>query len=137
MAFAGVNYVAVALAGVAGWLVGALWYWVLGKPWMAANNMAPDCAKPSGSAFALPFIVAFAADLAMAWAIAGLLGHFAQFSIKDGVITGAACWLGFVITTMAVNNVFAKRNPMLLLIDGGHWLAVLTVQGAIIGAMGV
>ena len=88
MAFAGVNYVAMAIAGVAGWLVGALWYWVLGKRWVAANNMAPDCAKPSGGAFALPFIIAFVADLAMAWAIAGLLGHFAQFSIKDGVITG-------------------------------------------------
>jgi len=137
MAFAGVNYVAAALAGVAGWLVGALWYWILGKPWLAANNMTPEAMKGHGRPSPLPFIVAFVANLTMAWAIAGLLGHFAQFSIQDGIITGAACWLGFVITTMAVNNLFAKRNPVLLLIDGGHWLAVLMVQGAIIGAMGV
>ena len=137
MAFAGVNYVAVAIAAVAGWLVGALWYWVLGKRWMAANNMTPEAIKANGSPSPLPFIIAFVANLVLAWAIAGLLGHFAQFTIKDGVITGAACWLGFVITTMAVNNVFAKRKPALLLIDGGHWLAVLMVQGAIIGAMGV
>jgi hypothetical protein len=137
MAFAGVNYVAVALAGVAGWLVGALWYWILGKRWMAAINMTSEATKARGGPSPLPFVVAFIANLAMAWAIAGLLGHFAQFSIKDGVITGAACWLGFVITTMAVNNLFAKRNPVLLLIDGGHWLAVLMVQGAVIGAMGV
>lgn len=137
MAFAGVNYVAVVFAGVAGWLVGALWYWVLGKPWMAANNMTPDAMKARGGPSPLPFIIAFAANLIMAWAIAGLLGHFGEFTIGNGIISGAACWLGFVITTMAVNNVFAKRKPALLLIDGGHWLAVLMVQGAIIGAMGV
>ncbi|MFZ0694778.1 MAG: DUF1761 domain-containing protein [Alphaproteobacteria bacterium] len=137
MAFAGVNYVAVALAGVAGWLVGALWYWVLSKPWMAANAMTPETIKAHGGSSPLPFIIAFVANLIMAWAIAGLLGHFGQFTIKDGIISGAACWLGFVITTMTVNNVFAKRNPVLLLIDGGHWLAVLMVQGAVIGAMGV
>jgi hypothetical protein len=46
-------------------------------------------------------------------------------------------WFGFVITTLAVNNSFAMRKPILIAIDGGHWLAVLLVMGAIIGAMGV
>jgi hypothetical protein len=38
---------------------------------------------------------------------------------------------------MLVNNIFAQRDRRLLLIDGGHWLVVLLVMGAIIGAMGV
>jgi hypothetical protein len=38
---------------------------------------------------------------------------------------------------MLVNNSFAQRDGRLLLIDGGHWLVVLLVVGAIIGAMGV
>jgi hypothetical protein len=38
---------------------------------------------------------------------------------------------------MAVNYAFGARQPMLYAIDAGHWLAVLLVEGAIIGAMGV
>jgi hypothetical protein len=37
---------------------------------------------------------------------------------------------------MAVNNGFAGRDARLLLIDGGHWLIVLLLMGAIIGGMG-
>jgi hypothetical protein len=32
---------------------------------------------------------------------------------------------------------FSFRKPKLSVIDGGHWLAVLIVMGAIIGAFGV
>ena len=46
-------------------------------------------------------------------------------------------WLGFVITTMAVNNAFRGAKPALTLIDGGHWLGVLLLQGAVIGWLGV
>ena len=53
------------------------------------------------------------------------------------MISGLFCWFGFVITSMVVNNSFAMRKPMLLAIDGGYWLVVLTLMGATIGAMGV
>jgi hypothetical protein len=45
-------------------------------------------------------------------------------------------WLGFVITTMAVNNAFAQQNRALLWIDGGHWLAVLLTIGLVLGIFG-
>jgi hypothetical protein len=45
-------------------------------------------------------------------------------------------WLGFVITTMAVNNAFGRRNASLAIIDGIHGLGVLVIQGTIIGAIG-
>jgi hypothetical protein len=38
---------------------------------------------------------------------------------------------------MVVNNGFARRDWRLLWIDGGHWLLVLVLMGAVIGAMGV
>ena len=38
---------------------------------------------------------------------------------------------------MLVNNTFARRNWRLMWIDGGHWLLVLLLMGAILGAMGV
>jgi hypothetical protein len=45
-------------------------------------------------------------------------------------------WLGFVITTMAVNNAFGRRKASLAIIDGIHGLGVLVIQGTIIGAIG-
>ena len=38
MTFAGINYLAILIAAVAGWLAGAVWYGVLGKPWVAAQG---------------------------------------------------------------------------------------------------
>jgi len=139
MTFAGTNYLAVVVAAIAGWLTGAVWYGaVFGKPWMAANNITADSAKARGVS-PLPFILAFVAQLVMAWMLAGALGHLGpgQVTIRNGVISAAFLWHGFVLTTLAVNNTFAGRKPVLLAIDGGHWLAVMGVIGAIIGAFGV
>ena len=140
MRFAGVDYWAILLAAIAAYIVGALWYWLLGKPWMAALGLTEEMIKGKDKKPSpLPFVLAFVADLIMAWILAGLIGHLGigQVTLKNGVISAAFVWFGFVITTLAVNNSFAMRKPILIAIDGGHWLTVLLVMGAIIGAMGV
>ena len=132
------NYLAIVIAAVAAWLFGAGWYMALGKPWMAALGTTPDKmakAKRRPGAW-LPFVYAFVAELLMAWILAGLLGHIGVLTIRGVLISAAFCWAGFVITTMVVNNGFAGRDARLLLIDGGHWLIVLLLMGAIIGGMG-
>jgi uncharacterized protein DUF1761 len=141
MTFAGLNYLAIVIAAVAAWLSGAVWYTSLSKIWMSALGTTPEQVherRKRPGAF-LPFIYAFVGDLIMAWVLAGLLGHFGagQVTLLNGIESGAFCWLGFVITTLVVNYSFAYRNPLLILIDGGAWLVVLLLMGAIIGAMGV
>jgi Protein of unknown function (DUF1761) len=140
MTFQSVSYLAIFAAAVAGWLLGAAWYMIFSKPWQQAAGITPGKIKQAqkSPAFYLPFVVALVAQIIMAWVLAGLIGHLGpgQFTIRNGIISGAFCWLGFVITTMAVNNGFAGRNWRLLLIDGGHWLAVLLLIGAILGAFG-
>ena len=75
----------------------------------------------------------------MAWVLAGLMAHLGpgQVTLLNGIVSGAFVWLGFVITTLVVNNSFAMRSVRLLWIDGGYWLLALVLMGAIIGAMGV
>jgi Protein of unknown function (DUF1761) len=139
MTFAGINYLAVLIAAVAGWVVGAVWYMALAKPWMAAVGLSEEqlqASKAQPGAW-LPFVLAFVACVVMAWVLAGLIGHLGRVSVRSGVISGAFCWFGFVLTTMLVNYSFAMRRRMLLLIDAGYWLVVLALMGAIIGAMGV
>ena len=83
--------------------------------------------------------MAFIAELIMAWVLAGVIGHLGagQVTLRNGVISAAFLWLGFMLTTMTVNNMFGMRKPMLTVIDAGHWLLVMLTMGAIIGGMGV
>ena len=83
-------------------------------------------------------ILTFLAQLVMAWVLAGILFHLGpgKLTVGNGIISGLWMWLGFVITTMTVNNGFAGRKPVLLAIDGGHWLVVLMAIGAVLGAFG-
>ncbi len=137
MAFAGMNFLSIVVAALAGFGVGAIWYMVLGTAWLDALGKTEDDIKGSGAAQAMPFIIALVADLVMAIMLAGLMGHLGDVSVRGGLISGFFIWVGFVITTMGVNHAFSGASPKLTAIDGGHWLAVLLVMGAIIGAFGV
>src|SRR5262245_60975771 len=137
MAFAGINYLAVLAAAAAGFAFGAAYYMSLSSVWLAAIGMTKQQLAEKRSP--LPFVVSIVALLIMAWVLAGTMGHLGpgQVTAKNGVISGLFVWLGFVITTLSVNYAFGQRKPMLTVIDGIHWLGVLVIQGAIIGAMGV
>lgn len=133
-----INYVGILAAAVAAWLVGAVWYGVLGKQWLAALGWTEaDMAGPDGKRRMPvgPMILSFVAALIMAFLLSGLMGHIGAATVRSGIISGALVWVGFVVTTIAVNNAFQQRKVMLTVIDGGHWLLALIVQGAVLGAL--
>ncbi len=141
MDFAGMNYIAIVVAGVASFLFGAAWYNVLSKPWRAAAGVSDDQIKASnaGANMARLLALTLVAQLVMAWVLAGLIGHLGdgQVTVSNGLISGAFVWAGFVATTLVVNHGFALKLGMLTIIDGLYWLGVLMIQGGIIGAFGV
>jgi hypothetical protein len=133
MAFAGMNYIAILVAAVAAFAWGAAYYMTLSKQWLAAVQLA----RPAYSA--APFVISFVALLVMGFVLSGAIGHLGpgQVTVKNGVISGVILWAGFVVTTIFVNNAYPGRKVMLSIIDSIHWLGVLVIQGAVIGAMGV
>lgn len=140
MTFAGISYLAVIVAAVVAFIFGAIWYSTLGKRWMAACGKTEAEIQNQGKVMPVgPMVITFIALLVMAWVLAGLIGHLGpgHVTVRDGVISGAFCWLGFVITTLAANHAFQGQKRALTVIDGGHWLGVLVIQGAVIGAIGV
>lgn len=138
MDFAGLNIVAIVVAAVASFMFGGAWYNLLSGPWMKAAGLSKEQVDGSGKT-ALLMLSAFVAQLVMAWVLAGLIGHLGagQVTVRNGIISGVFAWAGFVMTTLFVNHGFQMQRRMLTLIDGGHWLGVLMIQGAIIGAVGV
>ena len=140
MDFAGMNYLAIFAAAAAGYAFGAVYYMTLGNAWMnALGKTKEDIMGPDGKGSALPFIIAAVAALVMAFVLAGTIGHLGQgqITLRNGVISGAFIWAGFIVTTIWVNHAYQGQSFRLTLIDSGHWLGVLLIQGAVIGLMGV
>ncbi len=135
-----IEWIAILAAAVSSWMFGALWYGVLSKQWMAAIGFTPaDMQGPDGKPKIPlgPMIVSFVAEFVMAIILAGVIAHTAKkgVTISSGALVGTICWLGFVITTLATNHAYSKAKASLTLIDGGHWLGVLLMQGVVLGAL--
>lgn len=137
MSFAGLNYIAIVIAAVAGFGVGAVWYtFLFQKVWMEAMGIDEEKIRAAGGPGATPFIVAAAGHLVMAFIFSAFIHSLGAATLGGGLAIGFFAWLGFVVTSMAVNNGFGGRDVMVTVIDGGHWLAVLLAMGLIIGAFG-
>jgi len=137
MTFAGMNYLAILLAALAAFGWGAAYYMTLSKQWLAAVGLSKEQLGDKRSP--APFIISFVALLVMGWVLAGTLGHLGpgQVTLKNGIISALFLWLGFVVTTIFVNNAYPGRKYSLSVIDSIHWLGVVVIQGAIIGGMGL
>jgi hypothetical protein len=138
MIFSDINYLSVLVAAIAGFAFGAAWYISLSKPWMAAARIDPAKAAQSGRSIE-PFIVSFIALLVMAVVIFVIINsiYLGEFTVSNGLMVGFVVWLGFILTTLAVNQRYQGYGWGLTLIDALHWLGVALIMGAILGAWGI
>jgi hypothetical protein len=141
MNFAHVNRLSILVAAVAAWIFGGIYYTALSKPWMAAQGKTLEQCKAEQDAKCIlakgaPFVVVFISEIIIGWALYGILLHMNMFSVRAGIISAALCWFGFVLTTIATNNAFSNRRPMLTLIDSVGWLGAFLIIGAIVGGFG-
>ncbi|WP_349358666.1 DUF1761 domain-containing protein [Stappia sp.] len=132
MMFDGINLLAVLAAGIASFAAGAAWYGVLGRLWMRAARLEPDRTRLSAG-LAVGTLVCL---LLMAFVFAGVIYHAGPVTVANGLLSASLIWVGFIATSLIVNHRFQRQSWSLTLIDGGHWFAVLLVQGAVIGAIG-
>jgi hypothetical protein len=135
------NWLPVIIAAVAAWIFGAAYYSMLCKAWLAAQGTTPEQTKAanagkSTAAKATPFVLSFIAEIVMAVAMSGILFHIGIYGLGAGLFSGAMIWVGFVLTTMVVNNAYTFRSAKLTAVDAGHWLGVLLIIGGILGWMG-
>jgi hypothetical protein len=134
-----VSYLAVLVAATVSFVFGGIWYNVFAKQWLeAVGRPTSPTQEKGGIGF---YLLAFGAQLIMAWMLAGVLLHLSQggmtLGLRSGIIAALFMWFGFVMTTMVVNYNFHGARQALTLIDGGHWLGVLVLQGAILGMWGM
>lgn len=131
-----INWVGVLVAWIVSWLVHGIWYMLFGRPWMRALGWTTGDMQADGGRRRMPagpMIASLIAELVMTLMLAGIIGHMGGPAVIIGLVSGALVWLGFVVTTIAVNNAFQRRSLTLTVIDSGGWLAVLLVQGLVLG----
>lgn len=125
------TYLAILLAAIGGFAVGAVWYMSLAKPWMAAVGRTEEQIKADQNP--LPFIIAFLAALSAATVM--------QHMFAAGGVTGMMRCLGYgagigafvVMPWVILHYAFAGRPKSLWWIDGGHTVAAFAVMGLVLG----
>jgi len=128
-----VNWLAVIVATIAGFAVGAVWYTALGKQWMAAIGKTRDQLNAGPQ----PYVIGVIVELVMAYFLALVTSNlFGSVTVASGLMAGAHMWLGFIMPPMILNHRYQNMPWRLTLLDGGHLLLVLLVQGLVIGLFG-
>ena len=131
-----VNYLAVLLAALANFVIGALWYSPLlfSKKWAEVvfkNQSFEEAVKGSNMAFI--FTMAFLAGFIQAFALAMFL-HSGASAMIGGIFAGIIA-LFFLAVNLYKNSLFERRPFTYVLINGGHDIVVFVVMGMILGAM--
>lgn len=129
-----INWVAVAVAALAYFFLGALWYSKLlfAKKWIAYLKIDvndPDARKGMGLMFGGSLLMMFISSLAIA-----ILAE--RLNLKgcwiSGVKIGALVSLCFSVTGMAINYLYEKKPFGLLLINGAYQVLGNIIAGVII-----
>lgn len=125
----------VVLATIAGFAVGAVYYMVLAKPWMAAANIEVDEAGKPVNDGPLPYIVSFF----MILLVAGMMRHTFALSQIDSVSKGLVAGLGigafFISPWIFINTGYSNRPWKLAVIDSGYAILAAGTIGLVLTAL--
>ena len=126
-----VNYLAILIAALAGFVIGFIWYMpqVFGNLWMKLAKVSQKDVKKGQEKMKQKMLINLVSLLVMAWVFTRLMGNGTFF---DGALRGFYLWLGFVATT-SVHSVLWREEPWgLWLLNNGHNLVSIVVMGGIL-----
>ena len=128
------NWVAILVAAIVHWLLGAVWFTAFSKPWTAGLRMPKeelDAAMAHPNFW--PYVIAFLCNLVLAFVIARMLAigetHTLVRGIRIGILVGLAAAVA-LITEM----VFEMMGPTFMAISAGYPLVGCILMGIILGA---
>jgi len=127
-----INWLAVATATIAAFLLGGLWYSkrMFGTRWVQEIGLTeesinqPNMARTFGTTFVLQFIAATA--------LAVFLGNDSNW--MSGLHSGALIGLLWIATSYGTTYLFEQRSLCLFMINAGYNVVLFAVMGLILGA---
>ena len=126
------NYLAVIVAAIAYWLLGAIWYGVVfGEAWMALEHMTPEQARSMNPV--LPYVITLVLNVLIAYALAQICIWRNADTLGRGASVGVLLWIGFVGPVTFTTYMYEMRPKELFAINQFYPLAGFVLMGAILG----
>jgi hypothetical protein len=128
--FSGLNWLAILVATIAGFMLGGLWYGPLfGKAWLRAIGKREEDLGSAAIPLTLSFFTAFVTALLMALLINAIGGIK---TVVDGALLGLYVGVGFIAAAMASDYAFCRWPKRLFLIQAGYRVIYSIIMGAIL-----
>lgn|SRR5690348_6050134 len=136
MGYLQINILAVIVAALVTFGIGALWYSPLlfGKQWVELNGVSPDKVEAMRKNAPKLYGISFVGYLVMAAMFAILLRMTHIERLVGGAKLGFLLWLGFVATVGLTASLYAGRNLKAFALDAGYQLVFLVVMGLLLVA---
>ena len=127
------QFLAVIVAAFAAFAVGAVWYGVFSKQWVAASGVPTDSSgRPANTGVGMTYGLAFVCILVVSGMMRHALAASGVDTLGEGVIAGLGIGAFFIAPWNALNVLFGMRNKALIWIDGGYAAVGCAVAGAIL-----
>jgi hypothetical protein len=124
------NHVAILVAAIFQWVLGALWYSLLfAKPWMALTGHKKG-ERPKGAILAM--FSSFIGGLILSFVLAHVVLWSGATTPVFGALIGFICWLGFIAVPLFAETLYEGRPFKLLAINAGYWFVGLVVSGGLL-----
>lgn len=127
------RHLAVWMAAIVFFVLGAIWYSALATQWLAAIGKTVEQTANLPVASPIPYVIGFAAILVMCYTLAWLIQRLQAATFAGGMGLGAAIGVGFIAANLALNYGFEWRGINLWLINAIYATVGLGIAGAIIG----
>jgi hypothetical protein len=131
----GIRHVAVIIAAVVFFVLGAGWYTLFSAQWLAGiGKTMAEVERDTGGA-TMSYVVGFIALLVICYALAWVIARLGKRTMMEGAATGVIVGVGFIAAMLALNYAFEGRGVALWLINAGYAVVGLAIAGAIIGRL--
>jgi small-conductance mechanosensitive channel len=127
------RHLAVWIASIVFFILGAIWYSVMQAPWLAGIGKSTSEIAAAHGTSPMPYVVGFLAILVMCYTLAWLMQRLHAASLLAGLRLGAIVAIGFIAATLALNYGFEARSVTLWVINSVYVVVGLALAGAIIG----
>ena len=128
-----VRHVAVWIAAIVFFVLGAIWYSVLSAQWSAAVGKTMDAISRETGGSPLPYAIGFVAILVMCYALSWMIERMQGTTFVGGLRLGATIGALFIAANLALNYGFEWRPLALWFINAAYAIVGLAIAGAIIG----
>jgi hypothetical protein len=128
------NYLAIAVAAVASFLLLTVWYTLFLDAWLKGIGRDRAWLVGVGVSQVLQSCTTLLATALLAICISSFVQLTGPQTAMRGIKVAAGLWLGCVLPVRATESVYEVRSYTWFAINLGFWLLTMVLMGAIVGA---